>query len=242
MNIEDLENKIGITFNDKSYLKLALTHKSYSIENSSNSLNSYENNLNNERLEFLGDSVLSIIVSTYLYLKYPNLQEGDLSKYRAKIVSKEYCYYWAEKLDLGSFLFLGKGEEKSKGRERISNLANAFESLLGAIYLDQGMEVARRFLLNYLELDIVNMDELKEDYKSKLQEILQKIYKYTPDYDVVAEKGPAHNKTFKIEAKIKDKILGYGEGNSKKQAEQLAAKDALESMKNIDLKKEKIDE
>ena len=233
MNIEDLENKIGIKFNDKSYLKLALTHKSYSIENSENE------NLNNERLEFLGDSVLSIIVSTYLYLRYPDLQEGYLSKYRAKIVSKEYCYYWAEKLCLGAFLFLGKGEEKSKGRERISNLANAFEALLGALYLDQGLEITQKFVLNYLELEIINITELKEDYKSKLQEVLQKIYKYTPVYEVVSERGPAHNKTFTIEVKIKDKVLGSGQGNSKKQAEQVAAEDALLKNIYIDLEKEK---
>jgi ribonuclease-3 len=234
-SIEDLEKKINITFNDKSYLKLALTHKSYSIENNS------ENNLNNERLEFLGDSVLSIIVSTYLYLKYPFSQEGDLSKYRAKIVSKEYCYYWAEKLDLGSFLFLGKGEEKSKGRERISNLANSFEAVLGSLYLDQGLEVTRKFLLDYLELEIIDISELKDDYKSKLQEILQKIYKYTPIYTVVSESGPAHNKTFKIEVKIADKVIGYGQGNSKKQAEQLAAQDALFNKKYIELEKVELD-
>ncbi|MFC1484911.1 ribonuclease III [bacterium] len=217
-NIKDLENKIGISFNDKEKLELALIHKSYAVENSLN--------YDNERLEFLGDSVLSLVVSNYLYKRHPNFDEGFLSKLKSKIVSKESCSLWAKMLDLGNYLFLGKGEILSDGNKKSSNLANAFEALLGAIYLDQGYLEVESFLLRYL--DKFSLDDLEDDYKSKLQEIVQKIHKLTPIYSILLSTGPDHKKIFTVQVSVNKQVLGYGKGNSKKKAEQMAAKSALE--------------
>jgi ribonuclease III len=235
----NFEKKIGIKFNDINLLRRALTHTSYSAEHSLENKNLSELELkqnicldNNERLEFLGDAVLSMVISSYLYNKYPFWREGDLTKYRAKLISRDTCYNLAKQIGIGEFLFLGVGEEKTGGRDKFSNLANVFEALLGAIYLDKGLEVSTNFLIDYLEKLELN-DFFCEDYKSQLQEKIQKKYKVAPTYEIVEEKGPAHNKIFVVIVKIDNKILGTGVGNNKKQAQQFAAKDALGQNTNI---------
>ncbi|MCP4482863.1 MAG: ribonuclease III [bacterium] len=220
------EKLLGVEFKDKNLLDLALTHKSYATEHRLNKL------FNNERLEFLGDSVLSIIISTYLYFKYPNLKEGTMSKMRSVIVSKNTCYEWAKKLHIGEYLLLGKGEETSGGRNKVSTLGNAFESLIGAMYLDRGYSTVENFLTNKL-LSCLDMSELEVDYKSKLQELIQKKHKSTPHYHVKDEGGPAHKKLFKVEVLMHEEVLGCGEGHSKKKAQQLAAKYALGVLDNF---------
>ncbi len=229
-----LESDLGISFENKEFLNLALMHKSYSSEQK------FESYVNNERLEFLGDSVLSLAISTYLYKNFSTSHEGELSKLRSKLVSKENCYFWAKELGLGTYLKLGVGEEKSKGRQRISNLANVFEALIGAIYLDKGFQVAENFVL--AKLENFKLESLDEDYKSKLQETLQTLFKLPPTYKIVRESGPAHKKTFKIQVEINKIVLGIGQENSKKKAEQLAAKDALLNGRYLDLCKETSDE
>ncbi|MDR0675532.1 MAG: ribonuclease III [Elusimicrobiota bacterium] len=236
--LNEFEKNIGIKFKNIKLLKIAFTHTSYSAEHlidkknvqllSSMSAVHFGNFDNNERLEFLGDSVLSLVVSTYLYKKYPYWREGQLTKYRAKLISKDSCYNWAKTINIGDYLLLGIGEEKNAGRKKVSNLANAFEALIGAIYLDRGFNYLKKFLVSFFEN--VNIDyflDLDVDYKSKLQETVQKKYKIAPVYEIISEEGPAHNKTFIIQVKIKDIVLGTGRGNNKRQAEQLAAKDVL---------------
>jgi ribonuclease III len=225
VNIPELENIIGVKFNNTEIITLAFTHKSYAIEKGLK--------VDNERLEFLGDSVLSLIVSNYLYKLFSNADEGYLSKIRSKIISKEKCNFWAQKISLGNYLLLGKGEEVSNGRMKKSNLANCFEAFLGAVYLDCGYEITEKFFLNMLIAE--SLDDLQEDYKSVLQEIIQKKHKLIPKYKVIKERGPQHSKIFFTEVLIKNEVVGSGEGNTKKEAEQMAAKDAL---KNISEEKE----
>jgi len=220
-NLNHIQKQIGVNFSNQELLKLALTHKSYAIENNNNK------NYNNERLEFLGDSVLSIIVSTYIYNKYSDIDEGELSKIRSKLVCKDYCCNYAKTINLGDYLLLGKGESASLGKLKTSNLANAFEALLGAIYLDKGLEFSEKFIFKFLK--DVEIDNLYEDYKSKLQEIVQKKYRDVPIYELKEESGPAHERNFMIEVKVLNKAIGFGQGKTKKKAEQIAAKNALET-------------
>lgn len=221
IDILELEQDLNIEFVDKDLLKCALTHKSYAFEHSEL--------LYNERLEFLGDTVLSLIVSDYLYQIFPDMEEGDLSKNRAKIVAKDSCYNYAGRINLGEYLLLGNGEELSKGRNKKSNLANAFEAILGAMYLDRGFEYTKEFVKRIV-LDNP-LENTEEDYKSELQEYSQKHFKVIPKYIVVNEEGPAHKKTFTINVIIDDKVFGEGLGETKKQAEQIAAKITLENIK-----------
>jgi ribonuclease III len=222
INISELENLVGSKFNNIEIIILAFTHKSYAIEKGFK--------VDNERLEFLGDSVLSLIVSNYLYKLFPDANEGYLSKIRSKIISKEKCYFWAQKINLGNYLLLGKGEEVSNGRTKKSNLANCFESFLGAIYLDCGYEIVEKFFLDMLIAE--SLDDLQEDYKSVLQEVVQKKHKAIPKYKVIKERGPQHSKIFFTEVVVKNEVLGSGEGNTKKEAEQMAAKDALKNIED----------
>lgn len=216
-----LEHVIGTTFVDTALLVLSLTHTSYAMEHDCDS--------DNERLEFLGDAVLSLVVTHYLFVTFPSHDEGSLSKLRSKIVSKEQCALWAKEIDLGSFLLLGKGEELSKGREKKSNLANAFEALIGALYMDSGYGAVERFLHARLKQNLC--DEITDDHKSQLQEAIQKRYKKIPEYTVVKSTGPDHNKMFFVHVLIRGVILGSGQGKSKKEAEQMAAKGALEQIR-----------
>lgn len=226
-NLEELQKKIEYNFKDINLLHWALTHSSYANEHKKQKI------IYNERLEFLGDSILGLIVSEYIFIKYTNYPEGDLTKLRATVVCEPSLSYLAKKIDLGKYLMLGKGEEATGGRERVSILADAFEALIGAIYLDGKIENAKVFVLKYLSPIIqnaVNGVELFIDYKTHLQELLQKSIKAKIEYNVVLEEGPDHSKTFHIEVTVKDKVLGKGIGRSKKEAEQNAAKSALDKL------------
>ena len=224
-NISKFEDTINYKFEKKSYILEALTHSSYSNEN--------KNYKFNERLEFLGDSVLSIVISDYLFKKEKNLPEGELTKLRANIVCEESLSEVAGQIHLGEYLLLGKGEEATGGRDRISILADALEAIIAAIYLDGGLEEASKFIFRFMEEIIENSIEGKifRDYKTYLQEVLQSKGEQHIWYKLIEEKGPDHNKRFVMEVGINDKVLGVGEGKSKKDAEQVAAKSALKSQK-----------
>ncbi|MGM0471190.1 MAG: ribonuclease III [Bacillota bacterium] len=222
----ELQNRIEIQFDNLELLQKGLTHKSYANENRELQLK------DNERLEFLGDSVLDIVVSEYMFNRYPNYPEGKLAKMRAAVVSAPALAEKAEELDLGDYLLLGRGEEMTGGRKRESILADSFEALVGSIYLDQDLEVARDFILELMEIDIQNAEAGKHicDYKTTLQELIQKQSNSRPNYQVVKEEGPDHSKKFTIQVRFDNKVLGEGTGSSKKEAQQKAAKDALEDL------------
>lgn len=220
--LKKLYEIIDYEFNNVSLIQTALTHSSYANE-------SKENIPFNERLEFLGDSVLGLIISDYLYNYYPDLSEGDLSKIRAAVVSEVSLAQKARELQIGSFLRLGKGEESLGGRDCSSVLADALESLIGAIYLDSSLYAAKTFVLKIMIPAIEAYFEGKgeQDYKTVLQELLQSQSTSEITYQVVKETGPDHDKRFIIEVCHGRKIIGIGEGKNKKQAEQKAAQNAL---------------
>ncbi|MEF9992506.1 MAG: ribonuclease III [Romboutsia sp.] len=223
-NINKFEKIINYKFNNKDYILEALTHSSYSNENKKFDFN--------ERLEFLGDSVLSIVVSDYLFNEETDLPEGELTKLRANIVCEESLSEVATDINLGEYMLLGKGEEATGGRYRISILADAFEAVIAAVYLDGGLDNAREFILNYME-DIINnsrVGNIFRDYKTHLQEVLQGKGESNIWYKLIAEKGPDHNKRFVMQVGLNEDVLGTGEGKSKKEAEQLAAKLALKTI------------
>lgn len=216
-----LEKKIEIHFQNEEILEEALTHKSLSIEKGGIPFD-------NERLEFLGDSILNMIVTEHLYKRFQKENEGKLSKLKSQLVSRSTLAEWGKELKVGSFLRLSENEQLSGGRKRDSLLANAMEALIGAIFLDQGFEKVREFVAPYFEK---KKRIVEKDYKSKFQEIIQKKYKVPPSYSVLSESGPDHSKIFHIEARVKKKIFGEGKGKSKKEAEQSAAKNALKKLK-----------
>ncbi len=220
--IKELEKIIGTKFRNPKFLTEALTHKSYAAETVSSISD-------NERLEFLGDSLLSAVVVSYLYETYPKEHEGSLSQRKAQIVSRKTLYIWAKEINLGKYIYLSYGEEATGGRERESILANAFEAVVGAIYLDRGYKSVEKFVLERLKGRRIIR---KTDYKSEVQEIIQGKYKLLPEYRVTKETGPDHNKTFEIGVYFKKKLLGRGNGKSKKEAEQEAAKNAYKKIKN----------
>lgn len=222
--MEVLEQKLNYKFNNKKLLQNALTHSSYA--------NEVRNGItSNERLEFLGDSVLSIIVAEYLFLHYKNIPEGELTKLRASLVCEKTLCKFSRELELGKFLKLGKGEDKGGGRERDSILADAFEALLASIYLDGGMEVATNHVLRFVipEIEDKNQHTFK-DYKTALQEIIQRNPEEYVTYVLKGESGPDHDKVFEVEVHLNSNVIGRGKGKNKKQAEQMAAKQALELM------------
>ncbi|MEJ6952168.1 ribonuclease III [Natronospora cellulosivora (SeqCode)] len=227
--ILDLEKKLMLKFNDKKLLQRAFTHKSFSNENTELRLR------DNERLEFLGDSVLSLVISTYIFENFPDYPEGELAKMRSVIVSEPVLAIKARSLNLGKYLLLGKGEELSGGRGRESILADVVEALIAAIYIDMGISVAQKFIIELFEDIIIDVEQGNyiQDYKTILQEIIQKDNLDRPLYLVVKEKGPDHNKVFTVEVKHQDRVLGIGNGSSKKEAEQNAAKLALKKLKMI---------
>ena len=202
----------------------ALTHPSYANEGR-------KHLKNNQRLEFLGDSVLSIIVAQHLFEHYRHLPEGELTKLRASLVCEKSLHQFALQIHLGDYLVLGKGEEMTGGRERPSILADAFEAVIASIYLDSGLEAARDFVLRFIpqKLDVKKMTYVS-DYKTALQEIIQKNREEKIEYVLVEEKGPDHNKLFTVEVHLNSNVIGTGTGRSKKQAEQVAAKEALALM------------
>lgn len=226
---EELESLIGYRFSDPMLLKTALTHSSYAHEAKSRLHKDVEYN---ERLEFLGDSVLSIIVSKYLFVNFKNYPEGELTKLRAGVVCEKSLGDIASEIRLGDFLYLGRGEEANGGRQRISILADAFEALLGAIFLDAGEygeDKAGEFLMPHIlkELDKVKNEGAMKDYKTLLQQIVQQADSELLEYVLTDESGPAHRKIFTVEAHLNSNIIGRGTGSSKREAEQAAAKEAL---------------
>ncbi|MFA6028859.1 MAG: ribonuclease III [Elusimicrobiota bacterium] len=214
---DSIEETIGHRFRRPELLEEALTHKSYAFEKGQKS--------HNERLEFLGDSVLAAVTAHRLYENYPDENEGRLSKMKAALVSRPTLARWAARLALGPHLKLGSGEETTGGRARPSILSNAMEAVIGAIYLDGGFEAAGKLIRRCLAEESVEVDEA--DHKSRLQEIVQKRYKSPPDYKLVKTVGPDHDKTFTVRVQYGSRVLGNGHGKNKKEAEQAAAKDAL---------------
>lgn len=218
-----LEKRIGYKFKNQNYLMEALTHSTFAYER--------DNGMKcNERLEFLGDAVLSAISAEFLFNKYPDMPEGQLTKLRAYLVCTESLSTFARKIDLGKALLLGKGEANTGGADRPSNLENAFEALIAAIYLDGGMECARTFVLGFLNEALESHNINFKDYKTTLQEVVQKNPGENVTYVLVGESGPDHNKEFVMEVHLNSNVIGVGKGRSKKSAEQAAAKEALELM------------
>lgn len=221
----DLQNKIGYQFKNPALLNEALTHSSYANEHKSQHIKY------NERLEFLGDSVLSIVVSDYIYKNCPELPEGELTKLRASLVCEKSLYEFAKKIDLGKYLILSKGERNNGGTDRPSILSDAFEALIAAIYIDGGIAPASKHILNFVIPAIKNSKKKKiNDYKTTLQEIIQKNPGEKLEYVLVRESGPDHNKHFVVEVHLNSNVIGKGGGRSKKEAEQQAAREALELM------------
>ena len=250
LNLEEFERKIAYTFSDKNLLILALTHSSYANETKKGS------HENNERLEFLGDAVLDMVVSEYMYRHFPKMPEGELTKLRAAVVC-EYMYRHfpkmpegeltklraavvcegslaelSRKLGVGRCLLLGKGEESTGGRSRDSILADAFEAIIGAICMDGGMEAVTKYIMGFMEerIESTKSNFRNLDCKTHLQEVIQKNSKVPLKYAIVDEHGPDHNKVFVAEVTHDGAVLGKGSGKSKKEAEQNAANDALERM------------
>lgn len=222
--LEQFCKKLEYDFKNIDYLKTALTHSSYANERKGEVVC-------NERQEFLGDSVLSIIVSDYIFKNCPDLPEGELTKLRASLVCEKTLAVYARSIDLGKYLLLSRGESKNGGRNRPSILADAFESVIAAIYLDGGIECARKFVLRFVVDDIKNHRTHNfADYKTKLQEIVQKNPEEKISYVLTGESGPDHDKHFTVEVHLNSNVVGKGGGRSKKEAEQQAAREALELM------------
>ena len=221
--MEELEKKLNYAFRDPALLGEALSHSSYANEHRSAHLRS------NERLEFLGDSVLGFVTAEFLFAQHPDLPEGDLTRIRAALVCEQSLYEVARKLDLGRYLKLGRGEEAGGGRERISILADATEAVFAAVYLDGGMAAAsaliHRCLLDAEKEEVV--EERRRDYKTALQELVQRTPDQVLTYHMVGEEGPDHDKTFVAEVRLNGAPVGSGSGHSKKEAEQAAARAAL---------------
>lgn len=223
--MEKLEEKLQYTFHDRSLLSEALNHSSYANEHRNAKVSS------NERLEFLGDSVLGFVTAEFLFKTYGKLPEGDLTRIRAALVCEQSLYEVARGLELGQHLKLGKGEEAGGGRERQSILADATEAVFAAVYLDGGMEKARELIYRVL-LSKAPAAEERKDYKTTLQEIVQRKSGQVLTYHMVSESGPDHNKTFVFDVRLNDEKIGEGSGHSKKEAEQDAARTALKTLGN----------
>jgi ribonuclease III len=220
------EQTIGHVFRNPALLDQALTHKSHVNEAKHKHLK------HNERLEFLGDAVLTLVISEHLAMLFPESTEGDLSKLKARLVSEVSLATASRRLDLGALLRLGRGEELTQGREKPSILANTLEAVVAAIYLDGGLEAARRFVLRIFTTELQDVQEVGgsaalHDYKTRLQEWCQKEYDTLPHYVIVRETGPDHQKTFEVQLTVRGDVLGVGMGRTKKEAEQMAAKQAL---------------
>ncbi len=224
--ISELEEKIGYVFKNKKLIETALTHSSYYHENRDKKDIKY-----NERLEFLGDSVLSIVVSSYLFEKYKEKKEGDLTKIRAAVVCEKALSKFAKMLQLGEYLYLGNGEITNGGREKPSITADAMEALMAAMYIDSGekFENVEKFILPFIieEIDCINVDETLNDYKTSLQQLVQQAGGEILEYAVTGEEGPDHMRKFTVEARLNSNVIGRGQGKTKREAEQRAAKEAL---------------
>ena len=225
--LHELEKAIGHSFRDISLLENALAHSSYANERWHNSLRS------NERLEFLGDSILGMMVADYLYRNFPDRPEGELTRMRADMVCEQSLALIANKIGLGGFLLLGHGEERFGGRNRNSILADAVESVIAACYLDGGMEAARGFIKTFVLHNVPVRQLTNQDYKTALQELVQQKKNQHLSYVLVEESGPDHDKVFYVEVCLNGKRIGLGTGTSKKRAEQDAARVALDSLEGV---------
>jgi ribonuclease III len=223
--LKEFQKVISYSFEDLSLLDTALTHSSYTA-------NKQEILEHNERLEFLGDSILSMIVSQYIFKSCKEMAEGQLTRIRANIVCEQSLHVAAEKINLGKYLAISKGEELTGGRTRPSILADAFEALIAAVYLDGGLSKSKIFVLNILKSTIKQaiQNKIISDYKSFIQEHIQKNNQGKISYKLLSEQGPDHSKTFEMAIMLDEKTLGHGSGNSKKEAQQAAAKDAVEKL------------
>ena len=223
MDINKVEESIGYKFKNKDLLINALTHTSYAHENNKES---------NEKLEFLGDSILEFVSSKYIYNKYPNLQEGEMTKVRATVVCEESLYKIAKSHGFGDFLFLGRSEVKTGGKNRPAILADSVEAVIAAIYLDGGLQEADKFIIENLDKEIEKATKHvgDKDYKTVLQEKLQEHGEVKIEYEIINETGPDHDKYFEAQVKCNGKILAQGKGKSKKEAHMHAAKKALENL------------
>lgn len=223
-NLVEFQKIIGYKFKNEKLLYEALSHSSFANENK-------KQRRSNERLEFLGDSVLSIVVSDHIFEHFKHLPEGELTKLRASLVCEKALFEFSKKLELGKHIFLGKGEELTGGRERASIVSDAMEAVIAAIYLDGGIEAARKHILNFLPEDITpEHTGTFHDYKTVLQEIIQKNPEEKIEYYLKGEDGPDHDKRFTVQVKLNSNVIGEGVGRSKKSAEQNAAKEALALM------------
>lgn len=222
--LTEIETHLGYTFQNKDLLCLSFIHRSYVNENK-------QVTNHNERLEFLGDSVLGLIIADYLYAAMPGMPEGELSYLRSRLVEATACAHYAEALNLKRYLIMGKGERMNDGRGRESILSDLFEALVGAIYLDGGLEAARGFLFSKLQ---TNFDEILKtpikNWKALLQDYSQKKFQQPPLYHIASESGPDHNKVFEVTVSLNQEQVGFGQGESKKEAQQAAAKDALNNL------------
>ena len=227
--LEELQNKIGYKFTDENLLRQAVTHSSFANEKH------LKKHSDNERLEFLGDAVLEIVSSEFLYKSYPKKSEGDLTKFRASLVCEPTLTLCTREIDLGKYLYLGKGEDLNGGRMRNSILSDALEAVIGAIYLDGGFENAKKFIHRFILTDIEHK-KLFYDCKTSLQEVIQGHYEEELNYRLVSEEGPDHDKKFSVEARIGEKVIGRGIGHTKKAAEQEAAYQALLLLKPVENK------
>ncbi|MBQ9066244.1 MAG: ribonuclease III [Clostridia bacterium] len=221
--LHELEEKLGHTFQDLTLLDTALTHSSYANEQG-------PGHKYNERLEFLGDSVLGFITADAFFNHFRDMPEGKLTKLRASAVCEKSCCDFARELDLGAYMLLGKGEQKSGGRDRTSILADAFEAVIAAIYLDGGIEPARTFVLRFVMNAVEQHTITFKDYKTKLQEVIQENREEQLTYVLTGESGPDHDKRFEVEVHLNSNVIGRGAGRTKKHAEQEAAREALELM------------
>lgn len=224
----EFENRIGVIFEEKRLLETALTHSSYA--------NQHKNMAYNEKLEFLGDAVLQLAITEYIFRSFPEKSEGELTKLRALIVCEASLYNVAVKWNLGKHIRMSKGEEITGGRERAALLADGVEAVIAAVYLDRGMDTAKEFVVrNFLEIiDMANKNEIVLDYKTSLQEILQENGEIEIKYELIKYEGPPHRRKFYSKVVIDDITMGKGEGFSKKESEQLAAKDALEKYVRVE--------
>ena len=222
MNLEILEKNIGYTFKNKELLKQALRHTSYANERNIES---------NEKLEFLGDSILEFLSSKYIYRNYTNLREGEMTKVRATVVCEKSLYKVAKLHNFSDFLYLGKSEQKTEGRERPAILADSVEAVIAAIYIDGGLEEAEKFIVDNLKFEIEEATKHvgDKDYKTVLQEKLQEHGEVKIEYKTIGESGPDHDKTFEADVEVNGKFLAKGKGKSKKEAQMQAAKKALEN-------------
>lgn len=228
-----LEERVGYKFRNSLLLAEALTHPSLSHE-------TQRYHFDNQRLEFLGDAVLQLVITEYLFTQFGTEAEGQLTKLRSRLVSRDALKAHAAALELGHYLLIGRGEEASGGRKRTSTLADAFEALIGAIYLDGGLDTAKRFILTQAREDLEQVAQEPSDInpKGNLQELLQSISPRSPAYELISQSGPEHEKTFVVQAVWEGIVLGHGSGHSKKQAETAAALEAMQ-LKRWERKKEK---